>query len=134
MGQRRQSRELALQVLFQTEFAPSLSFQDGLRTFRNNFDAPAEVWLYAETLLEGIQENRAKIDAMIQGSSAHWTLKRMALVDLNIMRIACFETKFSSEKVPAAVAIDEAIEISRKYGTTDSAAFVNGVLDQLNKE
>lgn len=134
MGQRRQSRELALQVLFQTEFAPSLSFHDGLDTFRKNFAATPEIWAYAEKLLEGIQKNREKIDAAIQKSSAHWSLKRMALVDLNIMRVACFEMKFSDEIIPPAVAIDEAIEISRKYGTSDSAVFVNGVLDQLSKE
>lgn len=134
MGQRRQSRELALQVLFQTEFAPNLSFQDGLNTFRKNFDADKEVWAYAEHLLQGVQKNREQIDARIQKSSAHWTLARMALVDLNIMRVATFEMHFSEERVPPAVAIDEAIEISRKYGTTDSAAFVNGILDQLAKE
>lgn len=134
MGQRRQSRELALQVLFQMEFAPNLNFHDGLETFRKNFEAEVEVWQYAELLLSGIQENLAKIDGMIQKSSAHWSLKRMALVDLNIMRVACFEMKFSGEAIPPAVAIDEAIEISRKYGTSDSASFVNGVLDQLAKE
>jgi N utilization substance protein B len=134
LGQRRQSRELALQVLFQMEFAPNLNFHDGLETFRKNFVADEDVWQYAEFLLAGIQENLPAIDAMIQKSSAHWTLKRMALVDLNIMRVTCFEMKLSSEIIPPAVAINEAIEISRKYGTSDSAAFVNGVLDQLVKE
>ena len=58
---------------------------------------------------------------------------RMALVDLNIMRLATCELKFAPEPVPPAVVINEAIEISKKYGTVDSAAFVNGILDQIMK-
>lgn len=133
MGQRRHARELALQVLFQLEFAPSIDFRQSLETFRGNFSAPADVWNYASELLEGIVKNKETIDQLIQSHSAHWTLKRMALVDLNIMRVATWELRFSEASVPPAVAINEAIEISKKYGTSDSAAFVNGILDQIVK-
>ncbi len=133
-GTRRLSRELALQVLFQQEFAPQQSVEDGLSTFRRSFDAAPEVWAYALEILKGLERERGQIDAKIQASSAHWTLKRMALVDLNIMRIAVYELKYANEPVPPAVAIDEAIEISKKYGTVDSAAFVNGILDQIVKQ
>jgi N utilization substance protein B len=132
-GTRRLSRELALQVLFQQEFAPQQSVEDGLSTFKRSFDAAPEVWSYALEILKGLESKRTEIDAAIQANSAHWTLKRMALVDLNIMRIAVYEIKHSSGAVPHAVAIDEAIEISKKYGTVDSAAFVNGILDQIVK-
>lgn len=131
---RRLSRELALQVLFQQEFVPKKQpVSVGLATFRSSFDANPEVWDYALYLLEGIEANQGLIDTAIQDASAHWKLKRMALVDLIIMRVAAFELKFASEPVPAAVAINEAIEISKKYGTVDSAAFVNGILDQIVK-
>lgn len=130
---RRLSRELALQVLFQQEFAPQQTVEAGMAAFRRSFDAEAEVWAYALELLRGIGERQGEIDAAIQDASAHWTLKRMALVDLIIMRIAVFELKFAAPPVPPAVVIDEAIEISKKYGTVDSAAFVNGVLDQIVK-
>ncbi len=133
-GTRRLSRELALQVLFQQEFAPQQSIEAGLSTFRSSFEAPNDVWDYALQLLQGISSKSKEIDAKIQSSSEHWTLKRMALVDLNIMRIAVYETKFAEQPIPFAVAIDEAIEISRKYGTVDSAAFVNGILDQIVKQ
>lgn len=133
-GTRRLSRELALQVLFQQEFAPRQSIENGLATFRRSFDAAPEVWAYALEILKGIETHGSEIDALIQARSAHWTLKRMALVDLNIMRVAVFELKFSGDAVPPAVAIDEAIEISKKYGTVDSAAFVNGILDQIMKQ
>ena len=130
---RRLSRELALQVLFQQEFANKQSVEAGLETFRSSFDAPADVWSYALELLKGFESHHSAIDAVIQECSAHWKLKRMALVDLIIMRIAAYELKFASEGVPAAVVINEAIEISKKYGTVDSAAFVNGILDQIVK-
>ena len=132
-GTRRLSRELALQVLFQQEFAPKQKVEDGLETFRKSFAATPEVWSYALELLKGVENHHAEVDELIQKSSAHWKLKRMNLVDLNIIRIATFELKFSSEGVPPAVSINEAIEISKKYGTVDSAAFVNGILDQIMK-
>lgn len=130
---RRLSRELALQVLFQQEFAQKQSVEAGLETFRRSFDAPPDVWSYALELLKGFETHHVAVDALIQECSAHWKLKRMALVDLIIMRIAAYELKFASELVPPAVVINEAIEISKKYGTVDSAAFVNGILDQIVK-
>jgi len=130
---RRLSRELALQVLFQQEFATKQSFQSGLDTFRTNFSAPPEVWDYAAQLLHGVEQHLKEIDTLIQTHSAHWALKRMALVDLNIMRIGVFEMKFGPEQLPPAIAINESIEIGKKYGSVDSAAFVNGILDQIMK-
>lgn len=130
---RRQSRELALQVLFQQEFSPQLDFREGLETFRGNFEAPESIWNYADELLEGITSHRDAIDEVLQKNTAHWSLQRMALVDKNLMRIAIYELLFSSQEVPPKVAINEAIEISKKYGSSDSAAFINGVLDQILK-
>lgn len=133
MGQRRESREIALQVLFQREFAPDIQVEDALNLFRSSFDAETEVWNYATSLLRGVSTHLERIDETIQGASTHWSLKRMALTDLNIMRIATFELLFSQEPPPPLVVIDEAIEISKKYGTTDSASFTNGILDQIRK-
>ncbi|MCB0361805.1 MAG: transcription antitermination factor NusB [Bdellovibrionales bacterium] len=130
---RRQSRELALQVLFQQEFAPGLDFQASLNTFRESFSAPLEVWNYAEFLLSGILEKRGEIDRLIADCADNWSLDRMALVDLNLMRLAVFEMKFSPERIPKAVAINEAMEITKKYGTSDSAKFINAILDQMTQ-
>lgn len=133
MGSRRESREIALQVLFQREFAPDILVDDALKLFRTSFEAVPEVWDYAKMLLRGVDSKRKEIDDIIQGASAHWTLKRMALTDLNIMRVSVFELLYSQNPPPPAVVIDEAIEISKKYGTTDSASFINGILDQILK-
>lgn len=136
MGTRRLSRELALQVMFQQEFNPKQSVELGLETFRRSFDAEVEVWSYALEMLKGVEKSSQEIDSLISKSSAHWTLKRMALVDLNIMRLAVYEMKFAAAEnvIPPAVAINEAVEVAKKYGTIDSAAFVNGILDQIVKQ
>lgn len=133
MGQRRESREMALQVLFQREFAPDIQIEDALNLFRSSFEADKEVWAYATQLLRGVSEHKEDIDKIIQSASSHWSLKRMALTDLNIMRVATFELLFSKDPPPPLVVIDEAIEVSKKYGTTDSASFTNGILDQIRK-
>ena len=134
LGVRRQARELALQALFQIEFSPREDFENSLNTFQGNFKATQDVWSYASRLLRGIHENSLKIDGLIQAQSSHWRLERMATVDRNLLRIAVYEIHFSHGEVPPKVAINEAIEISKKYGNTDSAAFVNGLLDQIAKQ
>lgn len=132
-GARRLSRELALQVLFQQEFSAQGDVNSSLANFRESFVATEEVWNYTRELIQGVAKHSEEIDALIQKHSAHWTLPRMAMVDRNIMRVAVFETKFASELIPPAVAINEAVEISKKFGTNDSPAFVNGILDQIVK-
>lgn len=133
MSTRRQSRELALQVLFQHEFLPGRDLTDAVGTFRRAFQAPEEVWDYGLHLLEGIQKDRTEIDQMIQSHTAHWRIERLALVDLNLLRMASFELKKPHSEVPPAVVINEAIELAKKYGSSDSGKFVNGVLDQIRK-
>lgn len=130
---RRQARELALQVLFQQEFSPTLPLDKGLEQFKSYHQAPQEVWDYASSLLEGIISKKAEIDAAIENHSAHWTLERMALVELNIMRVAAYEILFLDQEIPPKTAINEAIEISKKYGSSESGSYVNGVLDHIRK-
>lgn len=133
VGARRRARELALQMLFQAEFAPPSAAHDILKRFQEEFDVPKDVVEYADLLVQGIFLHRDKIDQAIQSASAHWKLARMALVDINVMRIALFEIKFASSPIPPKVAINEAVEIAKRYGSTDSGSFVNGILDQAAK-
>lgn len=128
---RRNARELALQILFQTEFAPQISANEFMEVFEQSFDA--ETVSYAQQLISGVQEHRAAIDAKIQAASRHWKIERMASVDRNVLRIAVFEMKFASNPLKENIVIDEAVEIAKKFGTTDSGSFVNGVLDQVFK-
>ena len=127
---RRQSRELALQVLFQKEFNKEVVHLTSLKNFKSSFSFPSTVWDYAALLLEGVASHLEQIDKNINALSSNWSTTRMALVDLLILRIAVFEMTFSDE-VPGKVAVNEAIEVSKKYGGSDSHQFINGILAQL---
>lgn len=132
-GIRRKSRELALQVLFQSEFAEDANYVEQLRYFQDSFAIADEVSEYATRLLSGIEEHSQGIDDKISSLSPNWTLARMAKVDLSVLRIAVFEIIHVTD-VPAKVAINEAIELAKKYGNTESAGFINGILDSVMKE
>ncbi len=129
MGVRREGRELALQVLYALDLNPMM-MEETLQLFRENTRAVEQVRLFAEELVEGVMANRDVIDKMIAGTSKNWTLSRMAKVDLNILRLAVFELNFRSD-IPRNVTINEAIEVAKKFGTGDSPAFVNGMLDEI---
>ncbi|MBX3041290.1 MAG: transcription antitermination factor NusB [Bdellovibrionaceae bacterium] len=128
---RRQSREIALQILFQTEFAPQLRPTDIAHLYEESVDR--ETLDYASELIDGVTDHKADIDGKIQAASRHWKIERMAGVDRNILRVAIFEMKFSPNPLKENIVIDEAVEIAKKFGTTESGAFVNGVLDQVSK-
>jgi len=125
---RRQSRELALQILFQTEFAPQMSLSDIATVFNKTFEE--QVLNYTYKVVKAVQENKEKIDAKIQDASRHWKIDRMASVDRNILRVAICEMFYLDELLEPKIAINEAIEIAKTYGTQESASFTNGILDQ----
>ena len=129
MGVRREGRELALQVLYALDLNPML-MEETLQLFRENTRAVEPVRLFAEELVAGAMANREVIDGIIAGASKNWTITRMAKVDLNILRLAVFELAFRSD-IPRNVTINEAIEVAKKFGTEDSPAFVNGMLDEI---
>lgn len=129
---RRLARELALQVLFQKEFVET-DIDSGLDYFRESVRANEDVWTYARRILTGIEQKQSDIDKKISLASAKWSLARMSLVDKNALRVATWEIFFSDNEVPPRVAINEAIEVVKKYGNTDSPAFVNGILNELAK-
>ncbi|MEA3363716.1 MAG: transcription antitermination factor NusB [Thermodesulfobacteriota bacterium] len=88
--------------------------------------------LFAESLVNGVVEFRAVIDKNISETAKNWSLERMTPVDLSILRIATYELLYRPE-IPAPVAIDEAIEIAKRYGTKESPSFINGLLDKIAK-
>lgn len=128
---RRQSRELALQILFQTEFAPQMSLSDLATVFDKTFDE--QVLKYTYDIVKSVQANKEKIDVKIQEASRHWKIDRMASVDRNIIRIAVTEIFFMPEAVEPKIVMNEAIEIAKVYGTQEAGAFVNGIIDQVIK-
>lgn len=128
---RRQSRELALQLMFQYEFDKDFQLQSTLSRFVINFGVGKDILEYGEPLLEGVLAHLQEIDEVIQKASPHWKVPRMGTVDRNAIRIAVYELMFCASQVPPKVAINEAIELGKKFGNTDSASFINGVLDQV---
>lgn len=131
MGLRREARELALQILYAIDSNPAAGLREILLAFREEHsDVTARVREFAEGLVQGVQEQRATIDAAIRARSKNWALARMPRVDLNVMRLATYELMFRSD-IPKKVSINEAIEIARRFGDKDSPAFVNGILDEI---
>lgn len=132
---RRRSREMTLQLLFQREFVPGEGLEaravNLLRDFIHDFEIESEIADYAGTLFRGVCENLPEIDRLIEQNARHWKISRMSLVDLSILRIAAFEMVFLVPNLKPAIAIDEAVELARLYGSTDSASFVNGILDPI---
>ena len=136
-GVRRLGRECAVQLLFQLDAA---EFRTPVEValaaywasdFSEGGERPGdETRAFADQLAAGVAKGLALIDKAIQKATQNWKLERMARVDRNILRVAAFELLFSAE-VPARVVINEAIDIAKKYGTTESGAFVNGILDRL---
>lgn len=129
MGTRRKGRELALQALYQIEMTgdPSAAALD---LFLSHFEGSAKSREFARRLVSGVISQREEIDRLIEQSTEHWKIDRMAKVELTILRMATYELVFCPD-IPSNVSLDEAVEIGKRYGSGESAAFINGILDQV---
>lgn len=132
MGARTTAREAALQLLYAVEAAGEPQ-ETVIREFWRETPGDAEGRKYADALVLGICERRAEVDARIAAASENWRLERMTPVDRNLLRIGAYELEYV-EDVPRAVAIDEAVEIAKRFGTEESSKFVNGVLERIAKD
>jgi N utilization substance protein B len=131
--QRRKAREYALQILFRLDFTEKGIDNKDLEEFWSDKKAPDDVKKFAEDLVRGTLNSLDDIDTMIEKVTENWLLKRMAAVDRNILRFAAYELLYRKD-IPSTVTINEAIEIAKKFSSTESAPFINGVLDKLSKE
>lgn len=131
MGTRRRGREITLQLLYKIEIT-GLSPDSALDTYKNNFSVKEKAWSFANELTLGIFSHLEEIDALIEGQSEHWKMGRMSLTDKNILRMAVYELLYESD-IPSKVTMNEAIELGKKYGSEDSGAFINGILDKIHK-
>jgi N utilization substance protein B len=132
MGARTTARESALQLLYAVEAAgePRATV---VREFWRETPGDAEGRKYADALVAGICDHLEAIDARISAASENWRVERMTPVDRNLLRIGAYELQFVDD-VPRAVAIDEAVEIAKRFGTEESSKFVNGVLERVAKD
>jgi N utilization substance protein B len=126
---RRKGRELALQALYQIEITGDASAA-AVDLFLNHFEGNPKAKAFARRLVSGAVSQRAEIDRLVDRATENWQLSRLAKVDLVIMRMATYELVFCSD-IPLSVSLDEAIEVAKRFGSEDSATFINGVLDQI---
>ncbi len=126
---RREARKRALEILYQIE----ITGQDAAEAIEVFKRSGREVSAFSGNLVVGVVDQASSIDEQIDLAAARWTIQRMPLLDRNILRLAIYEILYEPE-IPVSVAINEAVELAKMYGTPDSSKFVNGVLGNIAKK
>ena len=133
MARRSRAREIVLQILYEDDLNPERSPEVADQFLRSRLNDDEELVDFARSLVAGVRKNRAEIDKQLVERADNWTMERMAVTDRNILRLGAFEILFGG--TPGRVAINEAVELAKRYGGKQSPQFVNGVLDRfLHKE
>ena len=136
MRRRTLAREHALKILYQFDIVKR-PLEAVLEDYWKNDDTKdirdQEIIDYAGALAKGVSGHLKAIDDKISEYATNWQLKRMAIIDRNVMRIGLFELKYSTD-IPPKVAINESVELAKKYGDLESSKFVNGILDKIHKK
>lgn len=130
MTRRTRGREIALQVLYQMEQNPGLAPAEIRRFVERRLRGDKKLCEFADSLIAGVHANQPRIDELISGVAENWRLDRMAAIDRNILRLGAFEMLYCTD-VPTKVAINESLELAKRYSTAQSSRFVNGILDRL---
>ncbi len=131
MRSRTKSREYALQMLYQFDIRHAEPSQLTEEFWRDQELSP-EIKAFANTLFSGTVERLAEIDPLIARHADNWDLKRMAVIDRNILRLGVFELRYLDD-TPPKVCINEAIELAKRFGDMESSKFINGILDAIHK-
>lgn len=132
MRKRTQAREHALTILYQAEMTRR-SIDLTSRQFWGEMDSiDANIQSFAQRLSSGVEGKIQEIDAKISQYAANWQIKRMAVIDRNVLRIGVYELLYTQD-IPPKVTINEAVELAKKYGDMESGKFVNGILDKIHK-
>ena len=128
MMNRHQAREFILRALYQREFLDT-----PLAEMLTDID-PGEQRDYIERVFTGVISRRDELDKLLGNHTIGWRFDRLSLIDRNILRIGAFEILYADEDIPPEVAIDEAVELAKEYGTDNAPVFINGILDRIWKE
>lgn len=130
---RSMAREFALQTLFHLEFndADTQEILEGIK--EDNKSLTGGAMLYAQQIADGVTANKEAIDEEISLYAQDWKVARMPAVDRNILRIAVYEMKYQDEKIDDGIAINEAVELAKRFGTDRSPKFINGVLGKISR-
>ncbi len=142
MGSRRRARQFALQALYQADLMGISAMASLNHLWSGHLDGEglddttppdSEEVEFAQRLVEGTISDQESLDGLIESASTNWRLARMPLVDRNILRMAAYELKHCTD-IPANVSVNEAIELAKQFGTADSRAFVNGIVDRMGRQ
>jgi N utilization substance protein B len=134
VSRRSRAREVVLQVLYQDDVNPGVppDVTEGFvrsRLMAGSATPPTELIEFALSLIAGVRRNRSELDALLAKTADNWSLERMAATDRNVLRLGAYEILFT--QTPDRVAINEAVELAKRFGTSHSAQFVNGILDKF---
>ncbi len=128
MTRRSRAREIAFQVLYQDDLNPRGNPAVGDQFIQRRLRGD-QLRDFARDLVAGVRQHREELDALLEQTAAHWSLKRMAATDRNVLRLGAYELLHSD--TPPRVAIDEAVELAKRFGSAQSSQFVNGILDKI---
>jgi N utilization substance protein B len=132
MGTRRQAREIAMQALFYMDMRSNISVEM-LEHFCGNFCPSKKTQPFFLKLVNGVLGAKDELDTLIERFSKNWDINRMSGVDRNVMRIAVFELLYCDD-IPPKVSINEAVDVGKKFGSEESGAFINGIMDSIREE
>ena len=131
MRLRTKAREIALSLLYQIELS-KIDPSSALKNYLKQYPQKQEVIDFSSLLVEGVRKNMDQLNSLIKKYAKNWEIGRMAVIDRNVLRLACFELLFLDD-IPPKVTINEAIELAKRFGDIDSPRFVNGILDKIYK-
>lgn len=132
MPRRSRAREVVLQILYQFDLNPDRDPSEDQRFLQSRLHHNHELVSFADSLLSGVLRNREELDQQLAQRAVNWSLDRMAATDRNVLRLGAYEILLSD--TPDRVAINEAVELARRFGSAQSSQFVNGVLDGFLKD
>jgi N utilization substance protein B len=133
MPRRSRAREVVLQVLYRFDLNPDREASDDESFVAARLHHHEELVKFANALLNGVLRNRGELDQMLESKAQNWSLTRMAATDRNVLRMGAYEILFTD--TPGRVAINEAVDLARRFGSAQSSQFVNGILDRfLNQD
>ena len=132
MRKRTLAREFALRILYQSEILRREIKLTAEHSWSELQETDPIVKDFAQRLVEGVAEHLEEINQKISQYATNWQLKRMAVIDRNVLRIGVFELLYADD-IPPKVSINEAIELAKKYGDLESSKFTNGILDKIHK-
>ena len=133
MRRRTIAREHALKILYQTDITRRTLAESVDDYWAQEPNKDEEIITYSKLISEGVRKHLKAIDDKISEYATNWQLSRMAVIDRNILRMGLFELKYTTD-IPPKVAINEAVELAKKYGDLESSKFVNGILDKIHKK